>query len=118
GLLPPLSTEQTLEVAALSGLGGAAQSYSAIPPFRAPHHSASLAALVGGGSHPRPGEIPLAHRGVLFLDELPEFRRHVLEALREPLETGCVTIARASRSLTFPAAFQLVAAMNPCPCGR
>ena len=117
GLLPPLSTEQTLEVAALSGLGGAAQSYSAIPPFRAPHHSASLAALVGGGIHPRPGEITLAHRGVLFLDELPEFRRHVLEALREPLETGCVTIARASRSLTFPAAFQLVAAMNPCPCG-
>ena len=117
GLLPPLSTEQALEVAALSGLSGAPQSYSDVPPFRAPHHSASLAALVGGGTHPRPGEISLAHRGVLFLDELPEYRRHVLESLREPLETGSVSIARASRSLTFPAAFQLVAAMNPCPCG-
>jgi magnesium chelatase family protein len=86
-------------------------------PFRAPHHTASAVALVGGGSHPRPGEISLAHNGVLFLDELPEWNRHALEVLREPLESGTVTIARAARSIQFPARFQLVAAMNPCPCG-
>jgi magnesium chelatase family protein len=87
------------------------------PPFRAPHHTASDIALVGGGSVPRPGEISLAHHGVLFLDELPEFSRHTLETLRQPLEQGCVTIARAGHSATFPARVVLVGAMNPCPCG-
>ena len=87
------------------------------PSFRAPHHSASAMALVGGGGRPRPGEISLAHHGVLFLDELPEFSRRTLEALREPLETGRVIIARALHTAQFPARFQLVAAMNPCPCG-
>jgi magnesium chelatase family protein len=86
-------------------------------PFRAPHHTASAAALVGGGSDPRPGEISRAHNGVLFLDELPEFSRHVLEVLREPMESGTTTISRAGRQADFPARFQLVAAMNPCPCG-
>jgi magnesium chelatase family protein len=86
-------------------------------PFRAPHHTASAIALAGGGSNPRPGEISLAHRGVLFLDELPEYQRQALEVLREPLETGHITISRAARQTVFPARFQLVAAMNPCPCG-
>ena len=119
GLLPPLSDEEALASAALRGLSA---SESAPPaqrgrPVRAPHHTASAVALVGGGSPPRPGEISLAHGGVLFLDELPEFPRAALEALREPLETGRVTISRAARQASFPAHFQLIAAMNPCPCG-
>ena len=117
GLLPRLSSQQALEVAALSSVSGREYSISNFPPFRAPHHSASTAALVGGGIHPKPGEISMAHHGVLFLDELPEFERRVLESLREPIETGWVSIARSSRTLMFPASFQLIAAMNPCPCG-
>ena len=118
GLLPPLSDAEALETAAIHSVEG---SFHAARwrqrPIRAPHHSASTAALVGGGSTPRPGEISLAHNGVLFLDELPEFDRRVLEALREPLESGHITISRAARRAEFPARFQLVAAMNPCPCG-
>ncbi|HYG45684.1 MAG TPA: YifB family Mg chelatase-like AAA ATPase [Bordetella sp.] len=120
GLLPPLSRAQALEAAALAGLanpGGAAAALQGQPPFRAPHHGASAAALVGGGARPRPGEVSLAHHGVLFLDELPEFDRRALESLREPLETGRVAIARARHTVQYPARFQLVAAMNPCPCG-
>jgi magnesium chelatase family protein len=119
GLLPPLDSAQMLETAAVHSLAGQRLAVARLRrrPFRAPHHSASVAALVGGGNSPRPGEISLAHHGVLFLDELPEFRRDALESLREPLETGRVVIARAARSVTYPARFQLVAAMNPCPCG-
>ncbi|MCB5363332.1 YifB family Mg chelatase-like AAA ATPase [Pusillimonas sp. CC-YST705] len=118
GLLPPLSAGEALEHAAIAALkSGEASGLSTQAPFRAPHHSSSLPALVGGGSYPRPGEISLAHHGVLFLDELPQFQPRVLEALREPLETREVTIARAQHTHRFPAAFQLVAAMNPCPCG-
>ncbi|MDY0014328.1 MAG: YifB family Mg chelatase-like AAA ATPase [Rhodocyclaceae bacterium] len=118
GLLPPLSDDEALESAALRSLDGPIDPARwRERPFRAPHHSASAPALVGGGATPRPGEISLAHHGVLFLDELPEFDRRVLEALREPLETGRVTISRATRRAEFPARFQLVAAMNPCPCG-
>ncbi len=118
-LLPPMDEEEALASAALLGLAGAAADAVAFGrrPVRAPHHSASAVALVGGGSPPRPGEISLAHGGVLFLDELPEFSRSALEALREPLEVGAITIARAARRATFPASFQFVAAMNPCPCG-
>jgi len=117
GLLPTLTPQQSLEVAALASIVGKEARFSKEPPFRAPHHSATMPALVGGGVRPKPGEISLAHHGVLFLDELPEFQRHVLEALREPIETGVVSIARSSMTTSFPARFQLVAAMNPCPCG-
>jgi magnesium chelatase family protein len=118
GLLPPMTVGEALESAAVASLAGrfALQHWSQ-RPTESPHHSASAVALVGGGSPPRPGEISLAHHGVLFLDELPEFTRAALEALREPLETGRITIARAARRSEFPARFQLVAAMNPCPCG-
>jgi len=118
GILPPMADEEALESAAVLSLSGQFEPQRwAARVFRAPHHSASAAALVGGGSVPRPGEISLAHRGVLFLDELPEFDRRVLEVLREPLECGRITISRAARQVDFPARFQLVAAMNPCPCG-
>jgi magnesium chelatase family protein len=121
-ILPALSAERAMEttmIYSVIGLlgGNGAGGLITTPPFRAPHHSASDAGLIGGGGAPRPGEITLAHNGVLFLDELPEFRRHVLETLREPLEEGRITIARAKSAVTFPARFQLVAAMNPCPCG-
>ncbi|MND58792.1 Competence protein ComM [compost metagenome] len=118
GLLPPLEEDEALEVAAIHSVASHAP-LRAWPqrPFRHPHHSASGAALVGGGSRPKPGEITLAHQGVLFLDELPEFDRKVLEVLREPLESGEIVIARAHDKVRFPARFQLVAAMNPCPCG-
>jgi magnesium chelatase family protein len=120
GILPPLSQDEALEVAAVHSVSSAGFEASrwGERPFRAPHHSASGPSLVGGGTLPRPGEISLAHHGVLFLDELPEFDRDVLEALREPLETGRVSISRAARQAHFPARFQLVAAMNPCPCGH
>jgi magnesium chelatase family protein len=118
GLLPPLDTEAALESAAvLSLVGSFDPSRWRQRVFRAPHHSASPVALAGGGSPPRPGEISLAHHGVLFLDELPEFPRAALEVLREPLETGQITISRAAHQAEFPARFQLIAAMNPCPCG-
>ena len=118
GLLPPLSTDEALEAAAIASLAGRFDiAHWGQRPMSAPHHSASAVALVGGGSPPRPGEISLAHHGVLFLDELPEFPRHALEALREPLENGRIRISRAAQQTEFPARFQLVAAMNPCPCG-
>jgi magnesium chelatase family protein len=118
-ILPKLTEHQAQQTAAIASISdkGFDPSQWRIPPFRAPHHTASAAALVGGGSNPKPGEISLAHNGALFLDELPEFDRKVLEVLREPLETGHITISRASRQADFPASFQLLAAMNPCPCG-
>ncbi len=119
GLLPPMTTDEALESAAIASLAGrfSIERWRE-RPFRAPHHTASGVALVGGGNVPRPGEISLAHHGVLFLDELPEFDRRVLEVLREPLESGRITISRAARQADFPARFQLLAAMNPCPCGH
>jgi magnesium chelatase family protein len=119
GILPPMTQEEALAAAAIQSLGSAGFDLGnwGKRPFRAPHHTASAVALVGGGSHPRPGEISLALHGVLFLDELPEFERRVLEVLREPLEAGRISVARAARQAEFPAEFQLAAAMNPCPCG-
>jgi magnesium chelatase family protein len=118
GLLPPMNSEEALESAAVLSLAGqfATQRW-ATRIFRSPHHTASAVALVGGGSNPMPGEISLAHHGVLFLDELPEFDRRVLEAMREPIESGRITVSRAARQVDYPARFQLLAAMNPCPCG-
>jgi magnesium chelatase family protein len=118
GTLPPPSEDEALAAAAIASLAGRFSPEDwGVRPFRAPHHTASAVALTGGGSDPRPGEVSLAHHGVLFLDELPEWDRRVLEALREPLESGVIHISRAARQCTFPAQFQLVAAMNPCPCG-
>ncbi len=119
GILPPMSEAQALESAAIKSISshGFDPACWSARPVRAPHHTTSAIALVGGGSHPRPGEISLAHNGVLFLDELPEFERRVLEVLREPLESGRVIISRAAYQAEFPAGFQLIAAMNPCPCG-
>jgi magnesium chelatase family protein len=119
-ILPPLSDDEALEVTSIASVAGTlplGQGLMRTRPFRTPHHSASAVSLIGGGSNPRPGEVTLAHRGVLFLDELPEFARHVLEHLRQPLEDGMVTIARAAATVRFPSRFLLVAAMNPCPCG-
>lgn len=118
-ILPELTQEEALEVAALLSIStrGFHASQWKERPFRSPHHTASTVALVGGGKPPRPGEISLSHQGVLFLDELPEFNRHVLESLREPLESGTITISRAAKQAEFPARFQLITAMNPCPCG-
>jgi magnesium chelatase family protein len=120
GILPAMSLEEALEttkVHSVAGLLGAGRALCTTRPFRAPHHTLSDAGLVGGGTPPRPGEVSLAHGGVLFLDELPEFRSSVLEVLRQPLEDGTVTLSRAAMSLTYPARIMLAAAMNPCPCG-
>jgi len=119
GILPAMTDEQALESAAVQSLGndGFRVANWKRRNFRTPHHTSSGVALVGGGGNPRPGEVSLAHHGVLFLDEFPEFDRRVLEVLREPLESGRITISRAARQAEFPARFQLVAAMNPCPCG-
>ena len=120
GILPPLTFDEALECSAIHSVAGtlpAGAGLLSARPFRAPHHTISNIALAGGGAIPRPGEISLAHNGVLFLDEMPEFDRRVLEVLRQPLEEGRVTIARAARTAMFPARFVLVAAMNPCPCG-
>jgi magnesium chelatase family protein len=119
-ILPPLSFEEALETTKIHSVAGvldAATGLVGTRPFRSPHHTISDAGLIGGGMIPRPGEVSLAHNGVLFLDELPEFPRNVLEVMRQPLEDGTVTIARAAMSLSFPARFMLLAAMNPCPCG-
>ncbi|MFO7602748.1 MAG: YifB family Mg chelatase-like AAA ATPase [Gammaproteobacteria bacterium] len=119
GILPPMTEAEALETAAIQSISnpGFSAANWRVRPFRNPHHTASGVALVGGGSHPRPGEISLAHNGVMFLDELPEFDRRVLEVLREPLESGRIVISRAARQAEYPARFQLIAAMNPCPCG-
>ncbi|RMD62522.1 ATP-binding protein [Candidatus Parcubacteria bacterium] len=118
GILPPLTPQESIEVTKVySAAGLAGGTVLRTRPFRAPHYTASPAAMIGGGTNPRPGEISLAHRGVLFLDELPEFPRNVLEALRQPLEEGSVVVSRAASTVRFPARFSLLAAMNPCPCG-
>lgn len=119
-ILPPLSLEESLETTKIHSVAGqlhSSESLLSIRPFRAPHHTISDVALVGGGSNPQPGEISLAHNGVLFLDELPEFKRTVLEVMRQPLESRYITISRAKFTVDYPASFVLIAAMNPCPCG-
>ncbi len=119
GLLPDLSTEEVLEITGIHSVAGATQGeLVCFPPFRAPHHTSSYVSLIGGGTYPKPGEVTLAHRGVLFLDEFPEFEKRVIESLRQPLEDNIVSIARAKGTAVFPSNFILVAAMNPCPCGN
>ncbi|MEW5907739.1 MAG: YifB family Mg chelatase-like AAA ATPase, partial [Patescibacteria group bacterium] len=119
GILPPLSLDEILETTMIHSVAGLLEGpFLTQRPFRSPHHTASYVALVGGGAYPRPGEITLSHRGVLFLDEFPEFERRVIEALRQPLEEGNINISRAKESLTFSARFILICAMNPCPCGN
>jgi magnesium chelatase family protein len=120
-ILPDLTLAEAIEttrIHSVAGLTGDRTAFVTTRPFRAPHHTISDVGLIGGGQVPMPGEVSLAHNGILFLDELPEFRRHVLEVLRQPLEDGVVTIARAAMSVTFPARLTLVGAMNPCPCGQ
>jgi magnesium chelatase family protein len=118
GILPPLSFRDALEITGIHSIAGILEDQLIMyPPYRSPHHTSSYVSLVGGGSNPRPGEVTLAHRGVLFLDELPEFDKKVLECLRQPLEDRVITVARAKGSVTYPAHVMLVAAMNPCPCG-
>lgn len=119
-LLPPLSAEEIFEVTAIHGVAGLLPEHGILSsrPFRSPHHTSSYVALVGGGAWPKPGEITLAHRGVLFLDEFPEFERRVIESLRQPLEDGVITVSRAKQSIQFPARIMLICAMNPCPCGN
>jgi magnesium chelatase family protein len=119
GLLPPLDAREALEISMIQSLAGELRdgAISRRRPFRAPHHSASMPALVGGGVRVKPGEVSLAHNGVLFLDELPEFQRGVLDSLRQPIESGEAVVARANAHVRYPARFQLVAAMNPCRCG-
>src|ERR1700723_4453619 len=119
-ILPPMSLEEAIETTRIHSVAGvldASRGLVGTRPFRSPHHTISDAGLIGGGAIPRPGEVSLGHHGVLFLDELPEFERNVLEVMRQPLEEGAVTISRAATSITFPAPFMLAAAMNPCPCG-
>jgi magnesium chelatase family protein len=118
--LPPMSLGEAIETTRIHSVAGTLENSQGLigtRPFRSPHHTISDAGLIGGGAVPRPGEVSLSHNGVLFLDELPEFQRNVLEVMRQPLEDGMVTIARAAVSLTFPSRFMLAAAMNPCPCG-
>lgn len=116
-LLPPLSKEFQLEIMSIYQLSGESNPSPMVPPFRSPHHSSSGVSIIGGGQNPKPGEISLAHRGVLFLDEIAEFPKKTLEMLRQPIESGKVTISRARTTVTYPSAFILVGAMNPCPCG-
>src|SRR5690606_33136486 len=116
-ILPPLTQEGTFDVMSIYQLASLSNPNYQLPPFRSPHHSASAVSLIGGGANPKPGEVSLAHRGVLFLDEMAEFPKRTLDMLRQPLETGKVTISRAASTVTYPAQFLLLGAMNPCPCG-